>query len=151
MSFIITSKFMSLKSHLLFICCNMFRVRKTIVRQPLLIEITARHGLNRQYCHVWLIIVDFRLDDWIYWTSLLQLQSIITAHTLNSFLSTSVWRIPMRNLSLCLILGLVSSQSQSYFTTGVLSSINWSWRQAPWAPRPEFLFSNQTLAVIVLM
>jgi hypothetical protein len=28
----------------------------------------------------WLIILGTRFDDWIYWTSLLQLQSIITAH-----------------------------------------------------------------------
>jgi hypothetical protein len=30
----------------------------------------------------------------------LQLQSIIRAHTLDSFLTTSVWRISMKNLSL---------------------------------------------------
>jgi hypothetical protein len=32
------------------------------------------------------MIVDSRFYDWIYWTSLLQLQLIITVHTLNSFL-----------------------------------------------------------------
>jgi hypothetical protein len=42
------------------------------------------------YCHVaWQIIVGSRSDDWIYWTSLLQLQLIITAHTLNCFLITN--------------------------------------------------------------
>jgi hypothetical protein len=39
------------------------------------------------------IIVGSRFDDWIYWTSVLQLQLIITAHTLNSFYTTSIWRI----------------------------------------------------------
>jgi hypothetical protein len=43
------------------------------------------------------------------------------------------------------------SQSQSHFTTGGLPPINSSWRQAPRDSRPEFLFSNWTLAVIVLM
>jgi hypothetical protein len=36
------------------------------------------------------MIVGSRLDDWIYWTSLLRLQLIITAHTLNSFLITNL-------------------------------------------------------------
>jgi hypothetical protein len=40
---------------------------------------------------------------------------------------------------------LSQSQSQSYFTTGGLPPISLSWRQAPWDPRPEFLFSNWTL------
>jgi hypothetical protein len=43
------------------------------------------------------------------------------------------------------------NQSQSYFMTDGLPSISQSWRQAPWVPRPEFLFSNWTLAVIALM
>jgi hypothetical protein len=43
------------------------------------------------------------------------------------------------------------SQSHSYFTTGGLQPISSSWRQAPWDPRPEFLFYNRTLAVFVLM
>jgi hypothetical protein len=46
------------------------------------------------YCHIWgvawLIIVDSRFDDWIYWMSLLQLQLIITFHTFNSFLITNL-------------------------------------------------------------
>jgi hypothetical protein len=37
-------------------------------------------------------------------------------------------------------------QSQSYFTTGDLSPISTSWRQAPSDPRPE-IFYNWTLAV----
>jgi hypothetical protein len=41
------------------------------------------------YWHVyglpWLIFVGSRFGDWIYWTSLLLLQLITTAHTLNSF------------------------------------------------------------------
>jgi hypothetical protein len=40
---------------------------------------------------------------------------------------------------------------QTYFTTGGLPPISSSWREAPWDPLPEFLFSNWTLAVIVLM
>jgi hypothetical protein len=43
------------------------------------------------------------------------------------------------------------SQSQSYFTTGGLTPISSSWRQAPWDSRPVILFSNWTLAVIVPM
>jgi hypothetical protein len=35
------------------------------------------------------IIVDPRFDDWNYWTLLLQLELIIRAHTLNSFLTIS--------------------------------------------------------------
>jgi hypothetical protein len=34
---------------------------------------------------------------------------------------------------------------QSYFNTDGLPPISSSWRQAPWGPRPEFLFSNWTL------
>jgi hypothetical protein len=41
-------------------------------------------------------------------------------------------------------------QSQSYFMTGGLPPICSSWRQAPRDPRPVILFSNWTLAVIVL-
>jgi hypothetical protein len=41
------------------------------------------------------------------------------------------------------------SQSLSYFTSGGLPPISSSWRQAPWDPRPEFLLSKWTLAVIV--
>jgi hypothetical protein len=42
------------------------------------------------------------------------------------------------------------SKSQSYFTTCGLPPISSSWRQAPWDPRPEFLFYNWTVAVIFL-
>jgi hypothetical protein len=42
-------------------------------------------------------------------------------------------------------------QNQSYFTTGCLRTISSSCRQAPWDPRQEFLFSNWTLTIIVLM
>jgi hypothetical protein len=45
---------------------------------------------------------------------------------------------------------LLQSQSQSYFTTGSLPPICSSWQQAPWDPKPEFLLSNWTLAVIGL-
>jgi hypothetical protein len=38
----------------------------------------------------WLITVGSRFEDRIYWTSLLQLQLIITVHTLNSFLITKL-------------------------------------------------------------
>jgi hypothetical protein len=40
---------------------------------------------------------------------------------------------------------------QSYFTTGGLPPISSSWRQKPRDPRPEILFSNWTLAAMVLM
>jgi hypothetical protein len=42
-------------------------------------------------------------------------------------------------------------QSQTYFTTGGLPPISSSWRQAPWDSRPAILFSNWTLADVVLM
>jgi hypothetical protein len=45
----------------------------------------------------------------------------------------------------------VSETSHSYFTTGRLPSINSSWRKVPWDSWPVILFSNWTLAVIVLM
>jgi hypothetical protein len=44
----------------------------------------------------WLIIMSSRFDDWIYW----HFFTIITAHALNSFCTTSLWRISLRNLSL---------------------------------------------------
>jgi hypothetical protein len=44
-----------------------------------------------------------------------------------------------------------TSQRQSYFTTCGLQPISSSWRQARWDSRPDFVFSNWTLAVIVLM
>jgi hypothetical protein len=49
------------------------------------------------------------------------------------------------------VLSICQSQSQSYFSTSGLLSINSSWRQAPWDSRPVILFSNWTLAIIVLM
>jgi hypothetical protein len=36
------------------------------------------------------------------------------------------------------------SQSQSYFTTGGLPSVSWSWRQAPWGSRPLFFCQLNT-------
>jgi hypothetical protein len=36
------------------------------------------------------------------------------------------------------------TQSQSYFTTGDLSPISSSWRQAPWESRPVFFFQLNT-------
>jgi hypothetical protein len=57
------------------------------------------------YCHVsgipWRIITGSELDDWIYWRCYYNytlLQSLTKAHTLNSFWTTSVWRIFMKNL-----------------------------------------------------
>jgi hypothetical protein len=41
----------------------------------------------------WLITVGSRFDDWIYWTSVLQLHLIITSHTLISLITTSVGEI----------------------------------------------------------
>jgi hypothetical protein len=40
---------------------------------------------------------------------------------------------------------------ESYFTTGGLSPINSSWRQAPWHSRPVILFSYWIVTVIALM
>jgi hypothetical protein len=44
-------------------------------------------------CKGGLIIAGSMFDDWIYWTPLLQLHLIITAHKLNSFVMTFVWEI----------------------------------------------------------
>jgi hypothetical protein len=46
-----------------------------------------------------------------------------------------VTRFPIRRL-----LRLAGLQSQRYFTTGGLSPISSSWRQAPWDLRPEIFF-----------
>jgi hypothetical protein len=45
----------------------------------------------------------------------------------------------------------VQSQSQDYFMTDGLLPTSSSWRQAPWDLRQVILFSNWTLAVIVVM
>jgi hypothetical protein len=55
----------------------------------------------------------------------------------------------MNRLCLCQVY-VSQNQSHSYFTTNGLPPISSSWRQAPWDPGPEFLFSNWTLAVIIL-
>jgi hypothetical protein len=56
---------------------------KSINKIIILYVITYR-GLAR------LIIVNSRFDDWIYWTSLFQLELFITAHTSNSSLITNL-------------------------------------------------------------
>jgi hypothetical protein len=64
-----------------------------------------------KYCHVsdfvWLIIMGSGFVDWIYWSPLLQLQFFITADKLNSFWTTSVWRISLKNLSLISVWSLL--------------------------------------------
>jgi hypothetical protein len=59
--------------------------------------------------------------------SYLQLQSIIKAHTLNSFWTTSVWRISPKNLSLPVT---DFSESEPYVTTDGQSA-GLSWNKAP--------------------
>jgi hypothetical protein len=103
---------------------------------------------------------------WIRWLDLLalllQLQSVMTAH--NQWLSktrsipywiTSVFsstvmndeRLITAHILNCLERRLSDEspvhsqiQSQSYFTTGGLSPISSSWRQAPWDSRPQIFF-----------
>jgi hypothetical protein len=70
------------------------------VKWVILLYIVTYKGL------AWLIIVGSRFDDWICWTSLLQLHLITTAHTLNSFLITNLsllsgsWRVSSLSNSL---------------------------------------------------
>jgi hypothetical protein len=71
----------------------------------------------------------------------LQLQLIITAHTLNSFWTTSVWRISMKNLS------LISDWSFRVRVTLRLAVHRQSIRLSDkphWDPRPQLLFSKWT-------
>jgi hypothetical protein len=67
------------------------RERKSPIPMSLFFNVMCYLGL---YCHVWglawLIIVGSRFDDWIYFTSLLQLQLIITVDTFDSFLITDL-------------------------------------------------------------
>jgi hypothetical protein len=74
------------------------------------------------------------------WKRLLTVQ-IFQLHSLRSCIHRFHYRTQLNWLS----------QSQSYFTTDGLPPISSSWRQAPWDLRPVILFSNWTLAVIVLM
>jgi hypothetical protein len=96
------------------------------------------------YCHVWGVL------DWIigFIGTSLQLHAIITAHTLNPFLATSVRWIPMRNLSLlseyrtgpyCFDLS-TALWIESYVTTdGQPASL--SWNKAPfWGLRPDIYY-----------
>jgi hypothetical protein len=88
---------------------------------------------------------------WIWWSNLLVLyttfynilQITIFDWTLSTSDNTSLIHYSNWYLS--------QSQSQSYFTTDGLPPISASWRQAPWDSRQVILFSNWTLAVIVLM
>jgi hypothetical protein len=76
----------------------------------------------------------------------LQFQPIITAHTSNSSLTTSVLRIPQKNL--CLI-SATRIQSQSYVTTDGRSA-TLSWNTAPiWGLRTD-LYYCQTVADLLI-
>jgi hypothetical protein len=71
-----------------------------------------------------------------------QLQSIITAHILNSFWTTSAWRISLTDL-------WVWSESESYVTTDGQSG-SLSWNKAPiWGLRPDF-YCCQTVAALLM-
>jgi hypothetical protein len=96
----------------------------------------------------WLIIVGSRFHDWIYWTPLLQLHWIKTAHKLN-FLMKSVWEIltvvclNLEESPVSRILDLwtlqYESESQSYITTDGQSA-SLSWNKAPiWGVTTRFL------------
>jgi hypothetical protein len=61
------------------LCCNMRNQNLT----TLSFLILSRRGV------AWLITVGPGFDDWVYWYFF----TIITAHTLNSFWMTSVWRM----------------------------------------------------------
>jgi hypothetical protein len=80
----------------------------------------------------------------------LQLQSIITAHTLNPFWTTSVWRMPPEEfLAAAWISGWFLLQVESYVTTdGASTSL--SWNKAPiWDLRPD-LYYCQTVAGLLM-
>jgi hypothetical protein len=77
----------------------------------------------------------------------------LTLHnwTVNLIIAPSILSHPCRTQLSTNWVSQSQSQSQGHFTSGGLPPISSSWRQAPWDPRPEFLFSNWTLAVIILM
>jgi hypothetical protein len=82
---------------------------------------------------------------WFIDTSL-RLQSIITAHILNSFWTTSVWRISHYSWT-----DLYSSriECESYVTTDSQSA-SLSWNKAPiWGLRPDFYY-RQTVAGLLI-
>jgi hypothetical protein len=69
----------------------------------------------------------------------LQLESIITAHTLNSF-CTSVWRISVKNLGL---IWMSPIQVESYVTTdGQSASLSWN-KSLIWVLRSDFITLRQ--------
>jgi hypothetical protein len=68
----------------------------------------------------------------------LRLHTIITAHTLNSFWTTSVWRIPMRNLWL----DLMSSR------VGQSASVSWN-KALIWGIRPDIYYC-QTVGCLLM-
>jgi hypothetical protein len=97
----------------------------------------------------WLIITGSGSDYWIYWHLL---KSLLVTINYSSVANLPTSQITRTRSILLLVLRCTSyiqsqNQSQSYFTTGCLPSS----RQAPCDSRPGILFSNWTLAVIVLI
>jgi hypothetical protein len=91
------------------------------------------NGYGHIYGVAWLIIVGSRFRDWNKWTSLLQLQFIITAHTSNSLMAYVLRRIYEESLSVVwisdwsLVVSLSNSESESYVTTdGQSARLSWN-------------------------
>jgi hypothetical protein len=105
--------------------------------------------LSLIYCHVlvvaWRMIVGSKFDDWVYWTPLWQLQSIITAHTLNSSLKTSVWRIS--HISLTALWISDSGTTQSCESSRVLCYDRRSVGQSVWEIHPSGAYDQIFITV----
>jgi hypothetical protein len=105
--------------------------------------------------YAWQVIVGTRFDDWIYWTSLLQLHLIITVHTLNSFLIVNLCLYFYWSSYWSLVSGLLLLSMTDSFLS--LSRMLW-----PTVRRPVYLvikhpcgglwkiFISQTVVVLLM-
>jgi hypothetical protein len=79
-----------------------------------------------------------------------QLQSVITAHTLNSFWTTSVWRTSLKNLSLTSDWSLLLPNLSLSDVTTDGQSASLSWNEAHiWGLSPDFYYC-QTVAGLLI-
>jgi hypothetical protein len=112
----------------------------------------------------WLIIVGSRFDDWMYWTSVLQLQLIITANTLNSFLimNLSLYFYCFSNWSLVFCysyysirltaskLRLTQFLSLEPYVTTYCQSASLFWNKAPiWGLRPDLYYCQSVAGLLM--
>jgi hypothetical protein len=131
-------------------CCSLKGVQRRFGGIHRLLLRGRKHTVTYKRL-AWLIIVGSRFDDWIYWTSILQLQLIITVHTLNSItnLLTVVWISDRSLVSRILFLWISPPQSDSYVATDGQSA-SLSQNKAPiWGLRPDFYY-YQTVAGLLM-